>query len=49
MSEKQREILETFEKVVPKLNELECEKLLSFGEGISFMKDRQKQEEKKEQ
>ena len=49
MSEKQREILETFEKVVPKLNELECEKLLSFGEGISFMKDRQMQETKKEQ
>lgn len=47
MSEKQREILETFEKVVPKLNELECEKLLAFGEGISFMKDRQKQEEEK--
>jgi hypothetical protein len=47
MSEKQREIMETFEKVVPKLNEMECEKLLSFGEGMAFMK--QKQEEKKEQ
>ena len=51
MSEKQKQILETFEKLVPKLNDLESEKLLSFGEGIAFMKDyqAQKQEEKKEQ
>lgn len=47
MSEKQREILETFEKVIPELNEMEQEKLLSFGEGMAFMKGHQKQEEKK--
>ena len=46
MGEKQKQIMETFEKVIPKLDELECEKLLSFGEGMAFMK--QKQEEKAE-
>lgn len=46
MSEKQKQIMETFEKVVPKLNELECEKLLAFGAGMELMK--QKQEEKKD-
>ena len=31
MSEKGKEILETFEKVIPVLSEIEKEKLLSFG------------------
>ena len=44
MSEKQKQIMETFEKVVPKLSELESEKLLSFGEGIAFMKSKQEEE-----
>ena len=32
-------------KVIPDLSEMEKEKLLSFGEGMAFMKDRQKKEE----
>lgn len=44
MSEKEKQILETFEKVIPDLTEMEKEKLLSFGEGMAFMKDKQKEE-----
>ena len=40
MSEKEKKILDTFEVTVPKLNDLEKEKLLSFGEGMAFMADR---------
>lgn len=36
MSEKEKQIMETFGKVIPKLSELEREKLLSFGEGMAF-------------
>lgn len=46
MSEKAKEILATFEKVIPELNEVEKEKLLSFGEGIAFVKEQQKTEGK---
>ena len=35
MSEKEKKILETFGKVIPDLSEMEKEKLLSFGEGMS--------------
>lgn len=45
MSEKEQQILETFEKVIPKLSEMEKEKLLSFGEGMVFMKDKSKKKE----
>ena len=38
MSEKEKKILETFGKVIPDLSEMEKEKLLSFGEGMAFMK-----------
>lgn len=48
MSEKSKEILETFEKVIPELSEIEKEKLLSFGEGIAFMKNQQNCETQKE-
>lgn len=44
MSEREKQILETFEKVIPDLSEMEKEKLLSFGEGMAFMKDRQKKD-----
>lgn len=44
MSEKEKQILETFEKVIPGLSEMEKEKLLSFGEGIAFMKGQQTKE-----
>ena len=43
MSEKEKQILETFEKVIPDLSEVEKEKLLSFGEGMAFIKDREKE------
>ena len=45
MSEKEKKILETFGKVIPDLSEMEKEKLLSFGEGMAFMKDKQKKGE----
>lgn len=36
MSEKQKQILETFDKVIPHLSEMDKEKLLAFGEGLGF-------------
>ena len=39
-SEKEEKILKTFEKTIPKMTELEREKLLSFGEGILFVKEK---------
>lgn len=45
MSEKEKKILETFGKVIPDLSEMEKEKLLSFGEGMAFMKGKKKKEE----
>lgn len=42
MSENEKKILETFEKVLPDMTELEREKLLSFGEGIAFKTAEQK-------
>ena len=44
MSEKEKQILDTFEKVIPKMSEVEKEKLLSFGEGMAFMKNTPKEE-----
>lgn len=44
MSENEKKILETFEKVLPDMSELEREKLLSFGEGIAFKTAEQKKD-----
>ena len=44
MSERELQILETFKNIIPSLSELEQEKLLSFGEGMAFMKDRSNKE-----
>lgn len=44
MSDKEKQILETFRKVVPELNDLEKEKLLAFGEGMAFKVGQQKNE-----
>ena len=41
----EQKIIRTFVKMFPDLSALEKEKLLSFGEGIAFAKNRQKQEE----
>lgn len=49
MSEEGKQILETFEKVIPDLTKLEREKLISFGEGIAFMTDLQKKNQDKEE
>ncbi len=43
MSEKEKRILKTFEEVFPKLTEIEKEKLLSFGEGMAFVKSKEKE------
>lgn len=37
MSEKQKKFLETINRVMPVMSELEQEKLLAFGEGLAFM------------
>ncbi|WP_346990929.1 hypothetical protein, partial [Anaerotruncus colihominis] len=36
MSDKEREILDVFKKLVPVLTDFEEEKLLAFGEGMVF-------------
>lgn len=43
MTDKERKILETFGKVVPTLSDFEKEKLLSFGEGMAFVKDKERE------
>lgn len=40
MSEKDIQIMKTFEMVVPQLNELDKEILLAFGEGVALMASR---------
>ena len=42
MSEKDKQIMETFGKVIPNLSELDKEKLLAFGEGVALMAERQR-------
>lgn len=46
MSETEKKILETFGRILPTLTELEQEKLLSFGEGMAFMKQKSEEREK---
>jgi hypothetical protein len=45
MSEKEKLIMENFKKTIPKLSDLEQEKLLSFGEGMAYMVDQREQRE----
>ena len=47
MSEKEKKIMETFQKVIPKLSEIQKEKLLSFGEGMAFKTIQQEDSKKK--
>ena len=44
MSDVGKEIMNTFGEIVPKLTELQREKLLSFSEGISYAVSRREQE-----
>lgn len=37
MSDKGKQILDTFSKAIPGLSEIEKEKLLAFGEGMAFV------------
>lgn len=46
MSDKGKQILDTFKKIVPELTESEKERLLAFGEGMAFKAEQQKQQEK---
>ena len=41
MNEKQKKIIENIEKILPYLTKIELEKLLSFGEGMAFIVERQ--------
>lgn len=41
MSDKEKQILKTFERIIPRLSETEKEKLPSFGEGMAFVKNKQ--------
>lgn len=47
MSEKEKQILETFGRVIPELSEAKKEFLLGFGEGLAF-KAREEKEHAKE-
>lgn len=40
MSERDKQIMDTFGKVIPNLSENDKEKLLAFGEGMALMADR---------
>lgn len=42
MSEKGKQVLETFGKALPGLTDHEVDKLLAFGEGMAFMADQRK-------
>lgn len=42
MSDKEKQILEIFGRVIPMLSEMEKERLLSFGEGIVFKGEQQR-------
>lgn len=42
MSEKEKKIMETFEKVIPSLSEDDKRELLAFGEGMAFVKKHSK-------
>lgn len=42
MTEKEKQILQTIERTIPAMSDLEKEKFLSFSEGIAFMIEQQK-------
>ena len=41
MTEKEQKILETFAEIIPRLSELDKERLLMFGEGMKFKVEEQ--------
>lgn len=44
MSEKEKQVLETLEKAIPNMTEMEMAQLLGFGEGLAAREDRQDKE-----
>mgnify|MGYP000386196054 CR=1 FL=1 len=42
MTEKEQKILETFADIIPRLSELDKERLLMFGEGMKFKVEQEK-------
>ena len=41
MDDKETKILKTFQELIPKLDDLQKEQLLSFAKGMVFMKNKQ--------
>ena len=41
MTEKEQQILDTFAEIIPRLSELDKERLLMFGEGMKFKVEEQ--------
>ncbi len=48
MSEKQKQVINTFNTVIPKLSRENLDYLLGFGEGMATVLEQNEQEEKKE-
>ena len=45
MSEKEKKVLETLEKAIPKMTDIEMAQLLGYGEGLAAREDRQERTE----
>ena len=46
MSEIQNQVMQTLEKVIPNMTEMERAQLMGYGEGLAAREDRQKKDEK---
>ena len=46
MSEREKQVLETLEKAIPNMTEMERAQLMGYGEGLAAREDRQKKDEK---
>lgn len=46
MSEREKQVLETLEKAIPNMTEMERAQLMGYGEGLAAREDRQKQDDK---
>lgn len=42
MSDKKKQVLDIFERLLPKMSDMDIEKLLAFGEGMAFKVNQQK-------
>lgn len=47
LTEKEKKILDTFEKILPELTDREKDRILYLGEGMALKTERLKEEEKK--